>query len=540
MKRQIVFPRSLWEKVVCHLANPQQEQTAFAYATKVESTERFRLLVNEVELLSPANLEVQTGSHVIPTRQAIANAVVSAVNSCRALIHLHSHPWHGPNAFSSTDTATIHQTFIWASAKYSLTQAAVVVGLDRGAVDALIWSSYEEEVVPVHEIHVVGSPYELFIPAAAKRRLAILQELASQNALPFPPQATVSPMFDRQIRAFGGELQQFLAALRVGIVGLSGTGSHTGVALAHLGVGDFVLCEPETIGLENLNRIMGAKYEDVVAATPKVTIAERVIKEINPWALVHPLQCSVLDESALHSLKAVDVLFGCTDTAASRMFLNSLACQYHIPYIDVGTGIFVHEHRVTNMGGQVHIVLPDTPCLDCRDGIDRDQAAVELLDADERERYRARGYVIGAEVPQPQVIHLNGLIVNQAISEFLNLSAAFKPFHPYLIYDALQPGFLAIDVKPDPDCLHCSRKGLGDTNTGPNNPPPNGQYPSSILPLPAPTQRREQETSSPDTSAQGDHQSRGMFGNWRTRIPHPRLGRKTQNLSDGKGKRNAA
>jgi molybdopterin/thiamine biosynthesis adenylyltransferase len=540
VKRHLVFPRRLWEQAVYHLANPQHEQAAFAYAAKVASRDQLRLVVNEVVLLSPAELEVQTNSHVRPTQQAIGVAVATAVNTGRVLIHLHSHLWHGDNQFSATDTTTINQTFLWGGVNFQLTQAAIVVGLDEGAVDAVVWSGHEEEVVPVHEIQVVGFPWSFYTPTAAKPRLALLEALAKQQALKTPSLATRLPQFDRQIRAYGPELQQILATLRVGIVGASGTGSHVVAALAHHGVADIVVCDPESMGIENLNRIVGARYQDVVAATPKVTIAERVIKEINPWALVHPLQCSVLDESALHSLKAVDVLFGCTDTAASRMFLNSLACQYHIPYIDVGTGIFVHEHRVTNMGGQVHIVLPDTPCLDCRDGIDRDQAAVELLDADERERYRARGYVIGDEVPQPQVIHLNGLIVNQAISEFLNLAAAFKPFHPYLIYDALQPGFLAIDVKPDPDCLHCSRKGLGDGNPGRNNTSPNGQYASSVLPLPAPTQRSGQETNSPDTSAPGDHHSRGMLGNWRSHIPHPRLGRKSRDLSDGKGKRNAA
>jgi molybdopterin/thiamine biosynthesis adenylyltransferase len=110
------------------------------------------------------------------------------------------------------------------------------------------------------------------------------------------------------------------------------------------------LCDPETIGIENLNRVVGATEEDV--AQPKVAVTERVIKAINHWAQVHPLQCSVLEERAVARLKTVDVLFGCTDTASSRILLNNLACQYHIPYIDVGTGIFVTKQRITDMGGK--------------------------------------------------------------------------------------------------------------------------------------------------------------------------------------------
>jgi hypothetical protein len=80
VKRNIVFPRSLWETAYYHLVNPHAEQAAFAYATKVESRDRLRLVVNEVVLLSPAELEVQTGSHVRPAQQAIGTAVAKAVN----------------------------------------------------------------------------------------------------------------------------------------------------------------------------------------------------------------------------------------------------------------------------------------------------------------------------------------------------------------------------------------------------------------------------------------------------------------------------
>jgi hypothetical protein len=94
--------------------------------------------VNEVELLSAPDLEAQTGTHVVPTPETIANAVGKAIASGRALIHLHNHPWHGPTAFSDTDRATFHKTSVWASATFQLTQAAVVLGADAGEVDAVV------------------------------------------------------------------------------------------------------------------------------------------------------------------------------------------------------------------------------------------------------------------------------------------------------------------------------------------------------------------------------------------------------------------
>jgi molybdopterin/thiamine biosynthesis adenylyltransferase len=463
MKRQLIFPSRYWQAVMEHFSQPGHEQAALAYASLCQSTDRLRLLVTDVALLTAADLEAQTGSHVVPTPTTIAHAVDKAVTSGSALIHLHNHLWHGPNAFSDTDIATFHKTSVWASATFQLIQAAVVVGLDEGAVDALVWSAYEEEVVPVSELHIVGSPYSLYIPTSAQSRLAIREELASEHALLMPSNDAIVPLFDRLIRAFGPELHQLLARLRVGIVGLSGTGSHVAMGLAHLGITDFVLVDPDTLRPENADRIVGATYDDVSKECPKVAVAKRVIKEIRPWAVVEPLQCSVLDDPARERLKAVDVLFGCTDTAASRMLLNHLACQYHLPYIDVGTGIFVTDHRITTMGGQLHILLPDTPCLDCRDALNRERASQELMSEDQKALYRSRGYVIGADIPQPQVLPLNGLIVHQALLEFLNLFAAFKPFHPFVLYDALKPEFLAVDVEQVPGCLHCSRRGTGDS-----------------------------------------------------------------------------
>jgi hypothetical protein len=85
------------------------------------------------------------------------------------------------------------------------------------------------------------------------------------------------------------------------------------------------------------------------------------------------------------------------------------------------------------------------------------------MSEDQKALYRSRGYVLGADIPQPQVLPLNGLLVHQVLLEFLNLFAGFKPFHPYLVYDALKPRFMAIEVEQVPDCLHCSRRGTGDS-----------------------------------------------------------------------------
>ena len=488
-KRKLIFPQSQWEAVTSHLScQSDQEHAAFAYAFRCDSTDRSKLLVNEIQPLSSEYLDAQTSGHVIPSPHAIRHAVEKAVESSRALLLLHTHLWQGENHFSATDIATIEQNFLWGWENFNLLQAAVVINRTEGAVDALVWSPTEHEVVPIDELHIAGYPYRIYIPASAEKRLRILDALAEQQALSRPPTATLLAMADRETRAFGLPLQRTLSQLRVGIVGLSGTGSQVREALARWGVEDWVLCDPQNLGLENLGRVIGATYEDALNQRPKVAVAKREIQDIRPWAKVEALQCSVVAPEAIQQLKSVDILFGCTDNHSSRLPLNKLSRQYYLPYIDVGTGIFVTKegttHKITNMGGQVHIMLPDAPCLDCRGALDRTAAADELMDEDERAERRRRGYVIGDEIIQPQVVQLNGEIVNHALHECLNLFTAFKEYQPYLVYDALKPGFLVIAVKSAPWCLDCSVAGLGDAEpVWSSTPPSSSQDTPATQPL---------------------------------------------------------
>jgi len=451
-KRKIIFPQSQWEAVTSHFSTTiAHEQAAFAFASRCESADRFKLLVKEVQPIPPEDLEVQTGGQVIPKAEAIRTAVRKAVASSRVLIHVHNHLWHGANHFSATDMKTIEQNFLWGRENFNILQAAVVIGLDEWAVDALVWSPTEDEVVPIDELQVVGSPFRIYIPASAQKRLRILDDLAAQQAVQRPPSATLVAIADRETRAFGQPLQRTMSQLRVGIVGQSGTGSQMTEALVRLGVEDIVLCDPQLTELENLGRIIGATYADVLSHQPKVAIAERTIKAIRPWAKVEALQCSVFAPEAIHHLKGVDILFGCTDNHSSRLLLNKLSRQYFLPFVDVGTGIFMSQEadgqKITTMGGQVHIMLSDAPCLDCRSAVDRTAAAEELMPEEDRAVARQAGYVSGDEIIQPQVVQLNGAIVNQAVNECLNLFTPFKEHQEYLLYDALKPGALRVSYE---------------------------------------------------------------------------------------------
>jgi hypothetical protein len=247
-KRKLIFPQSQWERLSSHMhVDAAQEHAAFAYASEDQSADRQRLLINEVESIPPEDLVAQTSGHVIPSANAIRTAVEKARQSSRVLVHVHNHLWHGANQFSATDIATVEQNFLWGAVNFKLLQAAVVTNKDEGAVDALVWSPAEDEVVPIDELQVAGHPFRIYIPTTAQKRLRILNDLAAHQAVKRPPSATLALIADRETRAFGLPLERTLSQLRVGIVGLSGTGSHLSTELAHLGVRTLCCVTPSAL-----------------------------------------------------------------------------------------------------------------------------------------------------------------------------------------------------------------------------------------------------------------------------------------------------
>lgn len=84
--------------------------------------------------------------------------------------------------------------------------------------------------------------------------------------------------FDRQIRAFGEDLQKLLSRLKIGIVELGGTGSAVCEELTRLGVGHLMLCDPQQFEKFNTNRVYGSSVMD--EGKDKTNIARRNIEHV--------------------------------------------------------------------------------------------------------------------------------------------------------------------------------------------------------------------------------------------------------------------
>ena len=295
----------------------------------------------------------------------------------------------------------------------------------------------------------------------AGRRLGFLDsstvvQVGSKVELLYDPagNSTLDQRWDRQVRAFGKKGQAAVQGARVAIVGVGGTGSVVAEQLAHLGVSDFVLIDPDIVDETNLNRLVGATPLDV--GTAKTAVVGHLIQAVNPTASVKTICRDVTDVEVAETLVDLDAVFGCTDSHASRAILNQLAYQYYVPLFDLGVGIVAQQGRVTHISGRAQMAAPGLPCLVCGSVIDPVAVRRELQSDVQR---AADPYITGHNEPQPAVISLNSTMASLAVTMFM---AAFTPVPGEArlqYYNGIIGVVRAATLQADPSCVVCSRSG---------------------------------------------------------------------------------
>ncbi|WP_182911957.1 HesA/MoeB/ThiF family protein [Sphingomonas cavernae] len=259
---------------------------------------------------------------------------------------------------------------------------------------------------------------------------------------------------DRQVRAFGEPGQRLLRRLRFGVIGAGGTGSLVCQQLAHLGASWITVIDPDLVEATNLNRLVGSVPSDV--GTPKVDVAARMIRAINPDATVIPLRADIVDEDVAKLLATFDFVLLCTDSHASRAVVCQAAYQYLVPAIDMGVSITVANGGVTHITGRVQMLAPGLPCLTCSGTLDGEVIRREMQTPEQR---AADPYVHGVREPQPAVLSINSTVSSLAVTMLLGAvtPVPVKPRHQ--TYDGIRGRVREIAVAVQSQCIVCSPAG---------------------------------------------------------------------------------
>ncbi|MBN1954086.1 MAG: ThiF family adenylyltransferase [Anaerolineae bacterium] len=451
------------------LGDRRTEQMAVTLCGVSRMPHEVRLLVRDVILLPPdafrrqsiAQLELKPEVQAFIHRRADEHGLVQ--------VDWHSHPGGGSYvAFSPTDDRyEAAQAAYLAHKMNGVPYGSVVV--NEGAMDARLWITRvsksarrrkQAQPAPI-TYRPQAHPLQAILSGDLQRRIPVSTQRLQRAGASF-----ISPIFDRQVRAFGQAFQRKMNALRVGVVGLGAMGGAMVEHLARLGVREWVLVDPDVVTLSNLNRLVNATTTDAQKARPKVNVARSTVRQVTPKAYVRALQADVFDPEAQRALKSCDLLIAATDNHSSRVALNRLAVQYLIPLVHLGFNVTVEPkgREVADVSGEVAIPDLGRWCLQCAGIVNLQQAGWELASPDQRALLRQRGYV--DDTPAPAVHHLDGVVAALAAAEIHNLVHAFRPQQRYLVYDALQTKLVPLQVTPSENCPVCSAEhgvlGLGD------------------------------------------------------------------------------
>lgn len=248
-------------------------------------------------------------------------------------------------------------------------------------------------------------------------------------------------LYARQALVFGGPGQAKMARLRVGVVGAGGVGMLVIQALSRLGIGHFVIIDPDVVSTSNLPRLPEARRRDAEGpfgtgwpgrllerlrlnrSTDKVDLARRIVRGANPTAEMTMIKGDVADDHVARALLGCDFIFLAADTMLARDVVNQIAFQYLIPTLQVGSKVLVDPDNgyVRDVFGVVRSLGTAPGCLRCNGLVDLSKLAEETLSTSEQRKNQR--YVDEPDIDAPSVITLNSMSAGWAVNDFMHYAS---------------------------------------------------------------------------------------------------------------------
>lgn len=428
---ELVFTQLAFDRLSLALTQGPSEQCAILFSSQVRRNDNHtRLLVSDVWYPTSEDYDAQGELHAQLNPAMVARVTKHARREGLSVTFVHSHPGSEFPNFSTIDDDGEAALRDFLTLRHPTVVHAAMV-LSAGGSRA----------------RVLGTNVEVRVTSLGPTRRVHFSPDRHSDAVP--------TLFDRQVRAFGLEGQRLIHGLRVGIVGLGGTGSLVAQQLAHLGVRDFLLIDPDVVEETNLNRINAAAAADIGRA--KVEVAASYIYQHSPGAAVTKVQGDVIQARTAMLLVDTDLFFGCTDSHGSRAVLQQVSYQYLTPCIDMGTTIVAKDGRIHSVTGRVQLLAPDHACFSCGRLLDANEVRRDMMSAFER---KSDPYIVGDFEPAPAVMSINSTTASLAVTMFLAFFAGLPSSGRHLIYNGLIPSVRSVRVTQNERCFVCSKQGV--------------------------------------------------------------------------------
>ena len=419
------------------------EGATFIICGRSNSENEHRFLSREILAVRPNEYLVREPTRLSLTSSSYTRAVKLAGLTNGAVLFVHSHPTGIP-VFSDQDNNEEPKLMQFIMERNGAIPGSILLS----APDQLIGRVWvDNDWVKICRIRLIGQRFLFFddVPAVEK----------------------IDPFYDRQVRAFGPDIQRLLKRMHIGVVGAGGTGSAVSEQLTRLGIGNISIFDGDRLDDSNISRVYGSTV--AVVNMPKAEILANHLKKIGLGTEIKYFSEYITKEKIAKELKTCEIIFCCTDNHSSRGILNELSAQYLIPLIDMGVLIESKEEKITEIYGRVTTVLPNEACLFCRKTINPDRIRLESLSSEERKRLVDERYAPELDTLDPAVISFTTAVAAQAISEVIHRLTGFMGD------DRLSTEVLMLlasteihrnHLKPEPNCI-CSksnRLGRGDSS----------------------------------------------------------------------------
>lgn len=410
MRYTLTFLEEQFDRLRAGLTDQDgHEKAAYLYCGLTVTALEKKLTVNEVQIVDQVDIADSSPTHVSVRSVSFIKALSKADRENKSLILVHSHP-NGFLGFSLQDDREEKDFFrtAYIRAPNGLHGSMILSDLADPRLVGRLWFDSGNPIM-MNRIRVVG------------KRFRIFDHNHQTSAIEVPIWS------DRQVKAFGKEVQKWLNKLHIGIVGAGGTGSAISEQLIRLGVSKLTVIDDQSLEDTNVTRLYGSRLSDV--GRLKVDLIKRLADDIGFGTEVIPIKGSVCEENTAKSLRDCDIIFCCTDDANGRMILNRLAIWHLIPVIDMGIAIDSVNGVIKDITGRVTILIPSNACLLCRGGSKfQEQLSAEALKRSRPEEYKQRvkeKYASELSETDPSIIMFTTDIASRAMIIFLQMLTGF-------------------------------------------------------------------------------------------------------------------
>jgi len=441
----VTFIESDYLALQTHLFKNNCEQAAYLLCGLSQTENETRLLVREVITVKEPNIEYSDSQQIRYTYESYFPVIMRAVKENLCFMLVHSHP-DGYVGFSKVDDAEERKLLKFVYSRLGRGIHGSLVFNNSESFDGRIYENEHEKYQGITKIRTLGKTYK-FIDSISRRD-------RNKNNL---------DIYNRNILAFGEELQILLQDLNIGVIGAGGNGSAVIEQLCRLGVGTITIVDHDSFEKTNVTRVHGSSVKDI--GLPKVDIMKNMAEDIGLGTRIITVNEKLNNKVTAQKLRDCDLIFSCLDnTHFARAILNSICIFYYLPIIDMGIKFDSRNGVLYEIFGRVDVITPLTGCLFCRDVINSRMCSAEVMGEEDYLRLKAEGYAPELDNDKVQAMPYNTLIASHAVIEAIQLLTNFKgpqKYHSVYRFNSGNITNAGISSSKKDDCICNSSELLG-------------------------------------------------------------------------------